>query len=78
MTYSKKTSCLFLIFYFGKTNTIIVKLLNREDAQYTLEGKYKLRNIPLYMIRIRTRTTTEVGKSLLIKAFARTIENFMI
>ena len=32
----------------GKTNRVIVKLLNRKDSQYILEKKYKLRNIALY------------------------------
>ena len=32
----------------GKTNRVIVKLLNRKDSQYILEKKYKLKNIALY------------------------------
>ena len=32
----------------GKTNRVIVKLLNCKDSQYNLEKKYKLRNIALY------------------------------
>ena len=32
----------------GKTNRVIVKLLNRKDSQYLFEKKYKLRNIALY------------------------------
>ena len=31
----------------GKTNRVIVKLLNRKDSQYILGKKYKLRNIAL-------------------------------
>ena len=32
----------------GKTNRVIVKLLNCKDSQYILEKKHKLRNIALY------------------------------
>ena len=32
----------------GKTNRVIVKLLNHKDSQNILEEKYKLRNIVLY------------------------------
>ena len=32
----------------GKTNRVIVKVLNRKDSPYTLEKKYKLENIALY------------------------------
>ena len=32
----------------GKTNRVIVKLLNCNDSQYILEKKHKLRNIALY------------------------------
>ena len=32
----------------GKTNRVIIKLLNCKDSQYILEKKYKLRNIALY------------------------------
>ena len=32
----------------GKTNRVIVKVLNRKDSPYTLEKKYKLGDIALY------------------------------
>ena len=32
----------------GETGKIIIKLLNRKDAQNVLQGKHKLRSISLY------------------------------
>ena len=46
------------------------------DSQYTLEKKYKLRNIALY--NHDESENSNLGKSSLIKAFHRSIEGFMI
>ena len=61
----------------GKTNSVIVKLLNRKDSQYILEKNHYITVWLHYIITMRARTAT-VGKSSLIKPFARTIEGFMV
>ena len=54
---------------------VIVKLLSRKDAQNVLKEKHKLRSINLY----DDNTDSNIKeKSLLIKAFAHTIGNFMV
>ena len=50
---------------------VIVKLLNRKDAQNVLKEKHKLRSINLY------DDNNDTNKSSLIKAFFHTIGNFV-
>ena len=57
----------------GETSRIIVKLLNRKDAQNVLEENHKSRSINLYDDNTKIKE-----KSSLTKAFAHTIENFMV
>ena len=58
----------------GETGSVIVKLLNRKDAQNVLREKHKLRSINSMML---TLIPTIKEKSSLIKAFVHPTGNFM-
>ena len=60
-----------------KKNRIIVKILNRKYSQCILEEKYKLRNVVLYD-HDKSDNSNRSRRIFIIKAFACTIENFMI
>ena len=59
----------------GETGRVIVKLLNRKDAQNVLGEKPKLRSINLY----DDNTDTYNKRKIFInQSFAHTIGNFMV